>query len=183
MDFLVKSIYEKNMKERNFTMKKFRKLIVAVMAMALALGMLTMSASAADTKYYVVGNMQGWDCANAIEMTDAGNGVFTYTFDAADTSTVEFKIVTEQGNWDTQISIGGGTNGGNITYTPDAAGKLTITLDSAKIGANNEADDAVTVAPAVPDTGDATPVAVVAVIALVAAAGVVVCAKRRAVTE
>ena len=182
MDFLVKSTYEKNMKERNFTMKKFRKLIVAVMAMALALGMLTMSASAADTKYYVVGNMQGWDKDNGIEMTDAGNGIYTYTFEVADTNVVEFKILTAP-DWETQISIGGGNNGGNITYTPDAAGKLTITLDSAKIGPNNEADDAVTVAPAVPTTGDATPVAVVAVIALVAAAGVVVCAKRRAVTE
>ena len=166
-------------------MKKFRKAIVALLAMAMTIGCFAVTAFAAeDPKYYVVGSMNGWDCAGAIEMTDAGSGIFTYTFDAADTTKVEFKIVTEQGNWDTQISMGGGKNGGNIEYTPEAAGKLTIKLDTAKIGENNEADEAVTVAPAGADApaGVSAPV-VAAVIAVVSMVGIVVFTKRRTVAE
>lgn len=165
-------------------MKKFRKVIVALLAMVMALGCLTVAASADETKYYVVGTMNGWDCAGAIEMTDAGNGVWTYTYDVADTTMVEFKIVTVQNNWDTQISMGGGKNGGNFTYTPAAAGKITITLDTAKIGAENAGDDAVTVAPATAEApaGVSAPV-VAAVIAVVSMVGIVVFTKRRTVAE
>lgn len=170
-------------KERIENMKKFRKVIVALLAMVMALGCLTMTASADDTKYYVVGSMQGWNLGESIEMTDAGNGVYTYTFDVADTTAVEFKIVTDQANWDTQISMGGGTNGGNFTYTPEAAGSLTITLDTAKIGAENAGDEAVTVAPtADSNTGVSAPV-VAAAIAVVSMVGIVVFAKRRTVAE
>ena len=167
-----------------------KKLLVAVLAMAMVIGTMAVSAFAADdTKYYVVGTMNGWDCAGAIEMTDAGDGVWTYTFDAADTTDVEFKIVTEQGNWDTQISIGGGKNGGNFKYTPDAAGKITITLDVAKIADNNAGDDAVTVAAATADApaddtpaGDSTAVMGYVVAAVVALAAVVtVISKKRSV--
>lgn len=170
-------------KERIENMKKFRKVIVALLAMVMALGCLTMTASADDTKYYVVGSMQDWKLGESIEMTAAGNGVYTYTFDVADTTAVEFKIVTDQSNWDTQISMGGGKNGGNFTYTPDAAGSLTITLDTAKIGAENAGDEAVTIAPtADSNTGVSAPV-VAAAIAVVSMVGIVVFAKRRTVAE
>ena len=163
-------------------MKKFRKVIVALLAMVMALGCFAATASADETKYYVVGSMNGWDCKNAILMTDAGNGVWTYTFDAADTSKVEFKIVTIQNNWDTQISKTGGKNGDNFDYTPDAAGKLTITLDTSKIGAENNGADAVTVAKADTPAGVSAPV-VAAAIAVVSMVGIVVFTKRRTVAE
>lgn len=164
-------------------MKKFKKAIVALLAMTMVLGMLTVAAKADETKYYVVGSMQGWDIGTSAEMTDAGNGIWTYTFEVADTTMVEFKIVTDQSNWDSQISMGGGKNGGNFTYTPEAAGNITITLDTSKIGAENAGDDAVTTAAATDTPAGVSAPVVVAAIAVVSMVGIVVFAKRRTVAE
>ena len=58
-------------------MKKFKKIIVAIMAMALALGMLTMTASAADYtdggKLYIAGSFNGW----TFEEMTGKDGVYT----------------------------------------------------------------------------------------------------------
>lgn len=183
MDFLVKSTYEKNMKERNFKMKKFRKLIVAVMAMALALGMLTMTASAAEDTVKVTviwadaagadTSLYGWEGVDlggwpGTAMTKVNDT--TYTLDITPTG-------------DTCMLIPNNANGQTVDLGPVdlTKGDITITLgakgDDGKYTAEVAADSQDS------PNGDATPIAVVAVIALVAAAGVVVSVKRRAVTE
>lgn len=185
MDFLVKSTYEKNMKERNFKMKKFRKLIVAVMAMALALGMLTMTASAAEDTVKVTviwadaagadTSLYGWEGVDlggwpGTAMTKVNDT--TYTLD-----------ITPAG--DTCMLIPYNANGQTVDLGPVdlTKGDITITIGAKGDDGKYTAEVVVDSAAGGVGAGDATPIAVVAVIALVAAAGVVVCAKRRAVTE
>ena len=155
-------------------MKKFRKLIVAVMAMALALGMLTMTASAAEDTVKVTviweaaegqdTSLYGWEGVDlggwpGTKMTYADG---KYTLDITPTGST-CMLITNNG-------LGQTADLGPVDLS---TGYVTITV----------ADDLTAEVSTDVPTGDSTPIAVVAVIALVAAAGVVVCAKRRAVTE
>ena len=161
-------------------MKKFKKLIVAVMAMALALGMLTMTASAAEdtVKVTVI-----WDDAAGADTSLYGwEGVELGGWPGTQMTKVDDKTytldVTPTG--DTCMLIPNNANGQTIDLGPVELKNGDITLT---IGAKGDDGKYTAEIAYGGNTGDATPIAVVAVIALVAAAGVVVCVKRRAVTE
>lgn len=173
-------------------MKKFRKLIVALLAMTMALGCLTMTASAADYtdggKLYVVGTFNSW--GKHEEMT--GNaGVYTYELDLTAGTTIEYKF-TVDGNWDgAQISADGtGAEGSsNFKYSAEKDGTYVIKIDTSKVteGENDtkfNGKDAVTVGEKGADApaGVSAPV-VVAAIAVVSMVGIVVFTKRRTVAE
>lgn len=159
-------------------MKKFRKLIVAVMAMALALGMLTMTASAAENTVEVTVNWEGatgqdtslwcWDADNNYTGGSWPGTQMEKVDD--DTYKLTLTVGADKVNMIPNNSLGQTADLNDIDVT---SGKVTI-----NVAADLSADVVVG-----SDTGDSTPIAVVAVIALVAAAGVVVCVKRRAVTE
>ena len=179
----------KKLKERKWKhMKKLvKKIVVAVLAMAMAIGMLAVSASAATDpgKLYVVGAMSGW---SFVEMEKAGNGVYTYTFEDVTPGEVEYKF-TLQDAWTNEVSPVGG---GNFKTTVGDDGKITFTVDFNKLsdpvdnGGNAryevaEGSDAIYFT--VP-TGDATPYIAVAAVAVLALGAVVVLAsKKKVVTE
>ena len=75
--------------------------------------------------------------------------------------------------------------GNNLSATVEA-GKMVITVDTTKLVAGDAGfwtgTDAFTVAP-VPAVGDVAPIIAVSALALVALAGVIVCLKKRTVTE
>lgn len=169
-------------------MKKFKKTIVALLAMTMALGMLTVAAKAdGDTytdggKLYFVGASTDWGFA---EMTGS-NGVYTYEVELT-AGTTEYKF-TLQDSWADEINPGGSQAGGNFSYEVPADGKYVFTVDTSKVVAGEDAThwdgtDAVTVAAAADtSTGVSAPV-VVAAIAVVSMVGIVVFAKRRTVAE
>ena len=165
-------------------MKKFKKIIVAIMAMALALGMLTMTASAADYtdggKLYIAGSFNDWKFE---EMTGK-DGVYTIEAEV-EAGTLEFKC-SPTGDWSSQINATGADGLGNNLSTTVEAGKMVITVDTTKLVAGDAGfwtgTDAFTVAP-VPAVGDVAPIIAVSALALVALAGVIVCLKKRTVTE
>ena len=185
----------KNLKKRgNENMKKFRKVIVALLAMVMALGCLTVAASAAEYKdsgkLYIIGSFDGWK--EFKEMTGK-DGVYTCEMDLVAGTAYEFKFtVDNKSDWSMlQISADGGDYGadGNFKYTPDADGKYKITIDTTKCtnGSSSKAcngKDAVTVAPATaaPGAGVSAPV-VAAAIAVISMVGIVVFTKRRTVAE
>ena len=173
-------------------MKKLvKKIVVAVLAMAMAIGMLAVSASAATDpgKLYVVGGMSSW---SFVEMEAAGNGVYTYTFEGLTPGEVEYKF-TLQDAWTNEVSPVGG---GNFKTTVGEDGKITFTVDFNKLSdpvdnSGNaryevaEGSDAIYfTAPAPAPTGDATPYIAVAAVAVLALGAVVVLAsKKNVVTE
>ena len=174
-------------------MKKFKKIIVAIMAMALALGMLTMTASAAEDpgELYAVGEINGWKHE---KMESKGNGIYTITVEL-EAGKYEYKFTTEAG-WPgsdntTCIEINDGGNavgGGALILDAKEAGKYTITVDYSKIEEGGDAQhlsgtNAVTVTSGDVPAGDVAPIIAVSSLALVALAGVIVCLKKRTVTE
>ena len=171
-------------------MKKLvKKIVVAVMAMAMAIGMLTVSASAATDpgKVYIVGTINGWSFE---EMESAGNGVYTKTYTGLTPGEAKFKF-TLQDAWTNEVSPAGG---GDFVTTVGDDGKLTITLDFNKLSDpvdNNGNDryevtdgsDAIYFTAPVP-AGDATPYIAIAAVAVLALGAVVVLAsKKKVVTE
>lgn len=171
-------------------MKKLvKKIVVAVMAMAMAIGMLTVSASAMDDPgtLYIVGGMNSWSFE---EMENAGNGVYTKTYTGQTAgATVEFKFTLQQ-EWTNEISPVGG---GNLSTVVPEDGTLIITIDTKKLGdpVDNNGNDRYEVADgsdaitfAAPAAGDATPYIVIAAVAVLALGAVVVLAsKKKVVTE
>ena len=133
-------------------MKKFRKLIVALLAMTMALGCLTMTASAADYtdggKLYIVGTIIGtWDKQEAMT---GSNGVYTYELELK-AGTYEYKFTTT-GDWKgTQIRpTGADGEGSNFKYTAEKDGTYVVTVDTSKVTKGNsdnlfKGDTAVTV--------------------------------------
>lgn len=171
-------------------MKKFRKAIVALLAMVMVLGCLAVTASAAEYtdkgKLYVVGSFNDW--GTHVEMTGA-DGVYTYEVDLkAGDCTFKFTL---DGNWDgNQISADGKDFGdpSNFSYKAEADGKYVIKIDTSKTtkgeGKAINGADAVTVAPKAADSGTGVSAPVVAaVIAVVSMVGIVVFTKRRTVAE
>ena len=170
-------------------MKKFRKLIVALLAMTMALGCLTMTASAADYtdsgKLYIVGAFTDW---KHTEMTGK-DGVYTYEV-KLEAGTFAYKF-TPEGDWNHGEISPDGVNkaDNNFSYEAAADGTYVFTIDTSKLKAGDDdtrwnGGDAVTVAPkgTAPDAGVSAPV-VVAAIAVVSMVGIVVFTKRRTVAE
>ena len=173
-------------------MKKLvKKIVVAVLAMAMAIGMLAVSASAATDpgKVYVVGTVNGWSFE---EMDKASDGVYTKTFTGLTPGEAKFKF-TLQDAWTNEVSPVGG---GDFATTVGEDGKLTITLDFNKLSdpVDNNGNDRYEVAegsdaiyftePVAAPAGDATPFIAVAAVAVLALGAVVVLAsKKNVVTE
>ena len=163
-------------------MRKIKKLIVAVMAMALALGMLTMTASAAEDTYNVAGAEAlcgvNWDpSANQMEKQDDGTWVKEFTNIKA--GSYEFKIATN-GAWNNgEYNLEGdaSSGGANATVTVEKDGStVVVSFDGTKASVEvKTGTDA--------GAGVSTPVVAVAVVAVIALAGAAICMKKRTVTE
>ena len=171
-------------------MRKIKKLIVAVMAMAMMLGMLTVSASAAEYvdggELYIVGDFTNW----SFEKMDGADGVYTAEVELEAGKKYGYKFTVEAA-WNAEITDDGNNGGANVYFTPETAGTYVFTVDTSKVVEGADAThwnggEAIKVeaktagdAPA----GVSTPVVAVAVVAVIALAGVAICMKKRAVTE
>lgn len=162
-------------------MRKIKKLIVAVMAMALALGMLTMTASAAEDTYNVAGVEAlcgvNWDpSANQMEKQDDGTWVKEFTNIKA--GSYEFKVATNGawGNAEYNLDGDASNDGPNATVTVEEDNStVVVSFDGTKASVEVKTGSDVS-------AGVSAPVAV-AVIAVVSMVGIVVFAKRRTVAE
>ena len=183
-------------------MKKLvKKIVVAVMAMAMAIGMLTVSASAdnldvtADTnKWYVLGS---WDWSNKIEMTYVeAEDCYRASVDLTAGTEYEFVVYVNDGTKDIYVKNEAG--GGNYKYTPAETGKFTVTIYADQISnGDNYWTDTFYVKlfsdpSVVPDVetrvgiyaGDKAPFVAIAAVAVLALGAVVVLAsKKKVVTE
>ena len=162
-------------------MRKIKKLIVAVMAMAMMLGMLTVSASAADDTIKVTVN---WEGAGGVDTSlyswlDDGTKILgewpgtAMTKVDDDTYTIEVPASAEQINVIPNNSLGQ-TADFKIDTTK---GEVTINV------ASDLSAEIVYAADSNAGAGVSTPVVAVATVAVIALAGVVVCMKRRTVAE
>ena len=117
--------------------KSIKKIVASVVAGAMALAMMvtpSVDAYAADGDWVLIGANDifgAWNGDNAADMTDKGDGTFTYTFDTAAGTCYEFKAVNV-GNgaasfWDNP-SIG--KDGGNMAFFAREASSTTITVDT-----------------------------------------------------
>lgn len=84
--------------------------------------------------YYVVGNTElvgsSWDINNPAEMTN-NNGTYSITFSEKATSTTyEFQIVPQKGNWSGQIGHSSNVSSGSeiVTITSNSSGNIKFTL-------------------------------------------------------
>ena len=81
-------------------MKKFMKKAMSIIAgAAMAFTMVvvpSVKAEAADGDYILLGTITGWDAASAGQMTDEGNGKYTYTYSASIGDKMEFKIANAE---------------------------------------------------------------------------------------
>ena len=92
----------------------------------LGLAVLTFALQA-QAGYFLAGEFNGWD-AGSTEMSDNGDGTYTYTISGLTANQrQEFKVT--DGTWDWNIP------GANSWYYADANGEVTITLNS------NDIDD------------------------------------------
>lgn len=164
-------------------MKKIKKLIVAIMAMAMVLGMLTVSASAAEEKTVKV--TVNWTDAGGVDTSlyswlDGGAGELLGGWPGTamtkvddDTYTIEIKTSADSINVIPNNSKGQtadlkvDTTKGDVTI--NVAADLTAEVT---YGSSSDAG-----------AGVSTPVIAVAAVAVIALAGVVVCMKRRTVAE
>ena len=105
---------------------------ITVAAMAFTMvAVPSVKAEAADGDYILLGTITGWDAASAGQMTDAGNGKYTYTYSASIGEKMEFKIANAElfandGSWNTVIGDG---NKSNFNYEATSE-TVVITYDS-----------------------------------------------------
>lgn len=166
-------------------MKKLvKKIVVAVLAMAMAIGMLAVSASAAEfDSLSIAGSFNGWGFE---EMEKVGDKYYVEVELTA--GKVEFKC-SPIGDWGSQINTTGADGmGNNIELNADAAGTYYIVVDTTKLEAGTPgfwySGDAVSLETEAPKAGDATPYIAIAAVAVLALGAVVVLAsKKRVVTE
>lgn len=168
-------------------MKKIAKrVITAVLAMAMVIGMMAMTAFAADDTYSVIGTLNGnWDKdSDLVKQADG-----TYSVDITDVKagSYEFKIRTNHAWNNGEYNLEGDASSGGANAKVDVAkdgSTVTVTFDGTKAAVTVK--DASAAAPAAP--ADKTPAAgdssvMVYIVAAVAAlsAVVAVVAKRRSV--
>ena len=167
-------------------MKKIAKrVITAVLAMAMVIGMMAMTAFAADDTYSVIGTINGnWDTDT--ELVKQADG--TYSVDIKDVKAGSYELKVRVNHaWDTSYNTEGVAVGENSNVKVDVAkdgSTVTVTFDGEKVAV--AVKDASAAAPAAP--ADKTPAAgdssvMVYIVAAVAAlsAVVAVVAKRRSV--
>ena len=158
-------------------MKKFRKAIVALLAMVMVLGCLAVTASAAEDTYNVAGaaGLCGTDWDPAGNQMEKDGDVWVKEFKDVKKGTYEFKVVLN-GKWGTEYNLEGdaSSGGGNASVEVKEDGStVVVKFDGTKASVTVATDSA---------TGVSAPV-VAAVIAVVSMVGIVVFAKRRTVAE
>lgn len=162
-----------------------KKVLAAVLAATMVIGMMAVSAFAADV-YHVAGasglcNGDEWDTTKN-EMTANSDGTYSITFEGVAKGTYGFKVVKGDA-WGDAYNLEGAANGmgddASVEVTEDNS-KVVITFDGTKASvAVNPADAPADDTP----TGDASHAALFVVIAAAAAAVAVVASKKRAVEE
>lgn len=165
-------------------MKKIAKrVITAVLAMAMVIGMMAMTAFAADDTYSVIGSINGnWD--KDTDLVKQADGTYSVDLTDVKAGSYEFKIRTNHA-WDNgEYNLEGDASSGGANAKVDVAkdgSTVTITFDGTK--ASVTVKDASAAAPAdkTPAAGDSS--VMVYIVAAVAAlsAVVAVVAKRRSV--
>lgn len=164
-------------------MKKIAKrVITAVLAMAMVIGMMAMTAFAADDTYSVVGSINGEDGWNKdTDLVKQADG--TYSVDLKDIKKGSYELKVRVNHaWDTSYNTEGVAVGENSNVKVDVAkdgSTVTVTFDGEKVAV--AVKDASAAAPAAPAAGDSS--VMVYIVAAVAAlsAVVAVVAKRRSV--
>lgn len=160
-----------------------KKLLVAVLAMAMVIGTMAVSAFAADDVVVRVAGAEGLTGANwsttENAMTDNGDGTYTITFKDVKAGEYGFKVLKGD-DWGDAYNLDGAANGmgddAKVTVEKDGS-SVTITFDGEK-AAVTVAEGTVEDAPA----GDSTAVMGYVVAAVVALAAVVtVISKKRSV--
>ena len=165
-------------------MKKIAKrVITAVLAMAMVIGMMAMTAFAADDTYSVIGTINGnWDADT--ELVKQADGTYSVDIKDVKAGSYEFKVRVNKA-WDTSYNTDGVAVGENSNVKVDVAkdgSTVTVTFDGEKVAyAVKDASAATPAAPAAPAAGDSS--VMVYIVAAVAAlsAVVAVVAKRRSV--
>lgn len=170
-------------------MKKIAKrVITAVLAMAMVIGMMAMTAFAADDTYSVIGSINGnWD--KDTDLVKQADGTYSVDITDVKAGSYEFKVRTNHA-WDNgEYNLEGDASSGGANAKVDVAkdgSTVTITFDGTKAAVTVKEASAAPAAPAAP--ADKTPAAgdssvMVYIVAAVAAlsAVVAVVAKRRSV--
>lgn len=163
-------------------MKKIAKrVITAVLAMAMVIGMMAMTAFAADDTYSVIGSINGnWD--KDTDLVKQADGTYSVDITDVKAGSYEFKIRTNRA-WDNgEYNLEGDASSGGANAKVDVAkdgSTVTITFDGTKAAVTVKEASAAT--PATPAAGDSS--VMVYIVAAVAAlsAVVAVVAKRRSV--
>jgi len=167
-------------------MKKIAKrVITAVLAMAMVIGMMAMTAFAADDTYSVIGSINGnWD--KDTDLVKQADGTYSVDITDVKAGSYEFKVRTNHA-WDNgEYNLEGDASSGGANAKVDVAkdgSTVTITFDGTKAAVTVKDASAAPAAPAdkTPAAGDSS--VMVYIVAAVAAlsAVVAVVAKRRSV--
>ena len=168
-------------------MKMIKKLLVAVLAMAMVIGTMAVSAFAADDVVVRVAGAEGLTGANwsttENAMTDNGDGTYTITFKDVKAGEYGFKVLKGD-DWGDAYNLDGAANGmgddAKVTVEKDGS-SVTITFDGEKAAVTVTEGTADAPADDTP-AGDSTAVMGYVVAAVVALAAVVtVISKKRSV--
>lgn len=165
-------------------MKKIAKrVITAVLAMAMVIGMMAMTAFAADDTYSVIGSINGnWD--KDTDLVKQADGTYSVDLTDVKAGSYEFKIRTNHA-WDNgEYNLEGDASSGGANAKVDVAkdgSTVTITFDGTKAAVTVKEASAEAPADKTPAAGDSS--VMVYIVAAVAAlsAVVAVVAKRRSV--
>lgn len=168
-------------------MKKIAKrVITAVLAMAMVIGMMAMTAFAADDTYSVIGALTGgWEDANDVDLVKQADGTYSVDIKDVKAGSYEFKIRTNHAWNNGEYNLEGDASSGGANAKVDVAkdgSTVTVTFDGTKAAVTvKEASAEAPAAPATPAAGDSS--VMVYIVAAVAAlsAVVAVVAKRRSV--
>lgn len=154
--------------------KTMKKVTALVLAMAMVIGAMAVSAFAADT-YNVAGAAglcgSDWNPAEN-QMKDNGDGTYSITFENIAAGTYEFKVVLN-GEWGTEYNLEGnaafGASNASVTVDKDGS-SVTVTFDGEKAGVSVNA-------PGDSAAGDAMPVVILLAVAALGVAATVVTKK------
>ncbi|MCM1308248.1 MAG: hypothetical protein NC223_06590 [Butyrivibrio sp.] len=164
--------------------KAMKKVLAAVLAATMVIGMMAVSALADDV-YRVAGaaglcNGDEWDTTKN-EMTANGDGTYSITFEGVAAGTYGFKVLKGDA-WGDAYNLEGAANGMGDDASVEVAednSKVVISFDGEKASVVVNPADEGTDTP----TGDASHAALYVVIAAAAAAVLVIAGKKRTVEE
>lgn len=165
-------------------MKKIAKrVITAVLAMAMVIGMMAMTAFAADDTYSVIGTINGnWD--KDTDLVKQADGTYSVDITDVKAGSYEFKIRTnhawDNGEYNLEGDASSGGSNAKVEVAKDGS-TVTVTFDGTKAAVTVKDASAAAPADKTPAAGDSS--VMVYIVAAVAAlsAVVAVVAKRRSV--